>query len=92
MNSSDAFAFGSMGVIVLFYIVIFALVMAIYWKIVSKAGYPGWYALGMLVPCLNLVLIIMFAFVEWPIERELNYLRSQQGYQPYPRYPGSPPQ
>jgi hypothetical protein len=96
MNSSDnaaagAAAVGAMAFVFLIYAVIIALVIAVHWKIASKAGYPGWYALGLLVPCVNLVLIVLFAFTEWPIERELRELRGMSP-QPgnYPRYPQSP--
>jgi hypothetical protein len=96
MRSDDnavagAAAAGAMGVVFLIYAVIIALFIIVYWKIASKAGYPGWYALGFLVPCLNLVLIIMFAFTEWPIERELRMLRNNPQPGPYPRYPNPPP-
>jgi len=92
MNSNDAATAGAFGFIIIFYAVLIALATLIYWKVASKAGYPGWYSLGFLVPCLNLVLLILFAFTEWPIERELRELRSMTP-QPgaYPRYPGSPP-
>ena len=38
-----------------------------WWKIFSKAGYPGWLALGMFVPLLNVILIFYFAFADWPV-------------------------
>jgi hypothetical protein len=38
-----------------------------WWKIFKKAGYPGWFGLGMFVPLLNLILLFYFAFAEWPI-------------------------
>jgi hypothetical protein len=90
MNStsgSDALASG-LGILfaLAFYGAILALVIAIYYKIVSKAGYPGWYALLMLIPCVNFILLIMFAFQEWPIERELKQWRASGGGGAYPRY------
>ena len=45
------------------------------WRITQKAGFPGWYSLGLIVPFLNLILILLFAFSEWPIEREVKLLR-----------------
>ena len=49
----------------------------------------------MLIPVVNLIIIIMFAFAEWPIQRELNQLRqvagSRQGGFP-PQYPPQAPQ
>jgi hypothetical protein len=35
-------------------------------KIFSKAGYPGWLSVLMLIPLLNIVLIFWFAFSDWP--------------------------
>lgn len=37
-------------------------------NIISKAGYPRWRAFVMLVPILNIVALVAFAFSEWPIE------------------------
>lgn len=54
-----------------FIIIIVVLSIVIYWRIASKAGYPGAYSLLMLVPLVNLIVLIMFAFTEWPIERQL---------------------
>jgi len=39
------------------------------WRIASKAGYPGALALLALVPGLNVILLWLFAFLEWPVER-----------------------
>jgi hypothetical protein len=36
------------------------------YRIVSKAGFNGWWALTTLVPLLNIVMIIIFAFKPWP--------------------------
>lgn len=37
----------------------------------TRAGYPGWYGLLMLVPLVNLFVLVHFALTEWPIELEL---------------------
>ena len=42
-----------------------------YWRIATKAGYHGIFSLLMLVPIANIVLMLYFAFTEWPLEREL---------------------
>lgn len=67
---------------------IFAII--IYWRIFSKAGYSGARSLLMLIPVVNLIIIIMFAFSEWPIQRELNQMRMMSGGRPGgfpPQYP-----
>jgi hypothetical protein len=35
-------------------------------RIFPKAGYSAWLSLLMFVPLLNLILLIWFAFSEWP--------------------------
>jgi len=37
-----------------------------FWRILSKAGYPGVLSLLWLVPVLNVVALWIFAFTEWP--------------------------
>jgi heme/copper-type cytochrome/quinol oxidase subunit 2 len=69
---------------------IFALVL--YWRIFSKAGYSGARSLLMLIPVVNLIIIIMFAFAEWPVQRELKQLRQAAGGGLPPQYPPQAPQ
>jgi len=38
-----------------------------FWRIFSKAGYPGWWSLSQLIPFLNLIILFIFAFSEWPV-------------------------
>ena len=40
------------------------------WKIATKAGHPGWYALALCVPLLNLIALWWFAFSDWPSLRQ----------------------
>ena len=49
----------------------------VYWKIFAKAGYSGAMGLLMFVPIANIIVLCVLAFGEWPIYKELNYLRSQ---------------
>ncbi len=48
------------------------------WRILSKAGYPGWFGVGACFPPGLFVLALFMATAEWPIERELRQLKSQQ--------------
>lgn len=43
----------------------------VFGKISSKAGYPRWHGLIMLVPVLNVIAILIFAYSEWPIETKV---------------------
>ena len=71
-----------------------------YVKIISRAGYSGWWVLMMFVPIVNIVMLLIFAFKEWPIQRELRRAarlgesdpaRRQQGYgSSRPGYGGRP--
>jgi hypothetical protein len=47
-----------------------------YIKIISKAGYSGWWVLIMFVPIANVIMLLIFAYKEWPILRELKELRA----------------
>ena len=73
----------------------------IWWRIFSKAGYSGARSLLLFIPIVNLIIIIMLAFSEWPIESELKQLRQMTGrggpggaFPSSPQYPayGQPPQ
>jgi hypothetical protein len=35
-------------------------------RIVRKAGYSGWWATILLIPLVNIVMIWVFAFADWP--------------------------
>jgi hypothetical protein len=48
-------------------------------KVANKAGYSGWWVLAMLVPIANVVVLLVFAFSEWPVVREVKALRAQAG-------------
>lgn len=53
----------------------FILFCSTFWRISQKAGYPGILGLVMFVPAVNILLLINFAFSEWPIHKELNRLK-----------------
>jgi hypothetical protein len=39
-------------------------------KILSKAGYSGWWCLIWFVPLVNVIMLWVFAFADWPILRQ----------------------
>lgn len=63
-------------VIVLIYVAIAAVFIWAYCNIIRRAGYSGWWVLIGLVPIVNVVMFFVFAFKEWPAQRELNQLRA----------------
>jgi predicted ABC-type exoprotein transport system permease subunit len=52
--------------ILLIYLVIIVLPL---WRIVSKAGYPGAWALLSVIPLVNLIALWVFAFARWPYQK-----------------------
>ena len=59
-------------------------------KILPKAGYSAWFALLLLIPLVGFVMILVFAFADWPVDKELRHYR-QGGYGPRPGgYPEPP--
>ena len=46
-------------------------------KILSKAGYSGAWVLVGIVPLLNIVMFLVFAFSTWPIQHQLAAARGQ---------------
>lgn len=61
-----------------FLLAIAALSALIFCKIFSKAGYHWAMGLLVLVPLGNLVVLLVLAFAEWPILKELRSLRQPQ--------------
>lgn len=41
-----------------------------FWRILNKAGFSGAWSFLTLVPVVNLVVIWVFAFVTWPVEKK----------------------
>jgi glucan phosphoethanolaminetransferase (alkaline phosphatase superfamily) len=62
-------AFGFIWLLVCLGLLILGLV--INWKIAEKAGFSGAASLLMLIPLVNLIVLIYFAFTEWPIQRAM---------------------
>jgi len=65
------------GVFLIFGLIMVALTILIYYFIVKRTGMNPWLSLLMLVPIANFVLLLILAFSEWPIEREVKALRAQ---------------
>ncbi|CAB3757386.1 hypothetical protein B7G54_08290 [Burkholderia puraquae] len=47
-------------------LVLVAVVIYPYVRIVRRTGHSGWWILTMFVPVLNFVMLWVFAFVRWP--------------------------
>lgn len=44
--------------------------------IFRKAGYSGWQIILLFIPVINVILFIWFSLTEWPIQKELEKLKS----------------
>ena len=75
MDPAVAAGIGIIGLI--FWLIMITLSIIIFCKIFSKTGY-GW-AMGllMLIPIANFIMLLVLAFSEWPIQKELRALKAQ---------------
>jgi hypothetical protein len=53
-----------------------------FWRIVTKAGYPGVMCVLLFIPVVNFIFLWIAALSEWPIEARLNELRARSGMPP----------
>ncbi len=56
-------------------VAILALALVVWGKIFAQAGYSPWLGLTLIVPLVNLIVFIWFAFSKWPVRAELDRLR-----------------
>ena len=63
-------------------IAIYVVTLIAYIRILQKAGYSGWWVLIGLVPVVNFVMFLIFAFITWPVIKENEALRRQAGIPP----------
>jgi|SRR5215469_962491 len=70
-TAAQAAALALIGTFWLLFLVIGLLIAAFliycFWRILEKAGYPGALALLNLIPLGHVVLLIWFAFAQWPV-------------------------
>jgi uncharacterized membrane protein YbhN (UPF0104 family) len=82
------------GTFLIFSLIFLVILVGIYYLIINKTGYNPWLSLLILIPGLGgLIIIIMLAFTEWPIQREVRELRARAGggySPPPPPYPPGP--
>jgi hypothetical protein len=79
ISSSSSNVGPALSVLLVIYVVILAVFIWAYVRIIRRAGYSGWWILIGLVPLVNVVMFLVFAFKEWPIQRELAQLRAMAG-------------
>ena len=64
------------GAAIVVYVAVAVVFFVAYIRIIQKAGYSGWWVLVGLVPILNVVMFLVFAFSRWPVIHERDALRS----------------
>lgn len=69
------------AVVLVIYIAMAVVAIAAWVKIISKAGYSGWWVLIAVVPIANVVMFLVFAFSDWPVLRQA---RGEAGSYPPP--------
>jgi uncharacterized membrane protein YhaH (DUF805 family) len=71
-SSGNGAAFGFSAFFIVFvvlYLAVFTVSIVAWVKIISKAGYSGWWVLIAFVPIANVVMFLVFAFSDWPVRQ-----------------------
>jgi hypothetical protein len=63
-----SFGVAHLVALIVFILLVWAFV-AIFGRIVSRAGYSRWWLITLFVPVLNLIMLWIFAFADWPATR-----------------------
>jgi hypothetical protein len=74
----------SVIVLILVFVILMLVVLAVitvipFWRICTKAGFPGALSLLMLVPLGNLILPFYIAFADWPALRQVQSGQGSMG-------------
>ena len=69
---------GVLGLVMILFMLLAAiLTVVVYCRICSKTGYHWALGLLMFVPIANIILPLVLAFSDWPIQKELRQLKHQ---------------
>jgi uncharacterized membrane protein len=63
--------------VALFGLAMFILQVVVFCKIYSRAGYPWAMGFLMLIPIVNFIMMLILAFSEWPIQKQVRQLQQQ---------------
>jgi hypothetical protein len=55
----------------------FLIFILVWWSVFSKAGFSGARSLLLLIPIVNVIIFLIFAFGEWPVHRDLDALQQE---------------
>ena len=60
----------SIGILELLIILVVILIPLLLFRLIAKkAGYSGWWALTMMIPIVNIIMVWVFSFAKWPAEK-----------------------
>jgi len=76
--------------LIVFYVAVLIFLIVAYVRVVQKSGFSGWWVLMGIVPIGNIIVLGLWAFKEWPIRRELEYLRGYAAVTGLPGYTRGP--
>lgn len=76
-TQNEVLAWLGSGIGITLAIVVWLIFVIAYIRIIQKAGYSGWWILIGLVPVVNVVMFLVFAYSRWPIQRENDELRAR---------------
>jgi hypothetical protein len=69
------FAGASLVCVAVVAIAVIAFMIFVWGTIFKKAGYSFWMSILMIIPIVQLIWLLVFAFSKWPIQQELESLR-----------------
>ncbi len=81
-NENALVAWLASGIGITVAIVVWLVFFIAYIRIIQKAGYSGWWILIGLVPVVNVIMFLVFAYSRWPVQRENDQLRARLGIPP----------
>lgn len=50
-------------------LVLFVIPVVVFGPVVKKAGFSRWWSLLLILPLINLIMVWVFAFMDWPAEK-----------------------
>jgi len=80
--------FTALGLMLVVYLAIAVVSILAAVKVATKAGYSGWWVLIAVVPLVGFVMVLVFAFSDWPVLREVRMLRARASAVAPPFSPG----
>lgn len=75
MDNQSLSIIGGLLTIFIVFLVMMVVFIVPYFKIYQRTGQSGWMALLQFIPLINIIMLYILAFGNWPIEDEMRQLR-----------------